>query len=115
MIDREYNIKDVSPKLASYLEANHAGYQGLRRRAVLAYASDKWSLITCTVEAIASGVEKPDVIASRYYPQAILYEDWLSADELLDFVRQVHEGQITLGEHTLTATDAHRQWSRDQT
>ena len=114
MIDREHNIPDAAQKLAPYLEANQAGYQGLRRRAVLGNSNNQWSLLACTVEAITSDGGKVEALASRYYTQAVLYEDWLSIDELLEFVRQVNDGQIALGEHTLAAAEPHRLWSRDQ-
>lgn len=114
MIDREHNIPDATQKLAPFLDANQSGYQGFRRRAVLGKTNDQWSLVACAVEAITADGGKVDVVGSRYYPQVVLHEDWLSSDELLEFVGQVNEGCVNLGEHNLSATEPHRQWNRDQ-
>lgn len=114
MINREHNISDAVSKLAPYLEGNQDGYQGFRRRAVIVFTNSQWSMLACTVEAITRDSGMVDAAASRHYPQAILYEDWLSSAELLSFVSQVNDGRIVLGEHTLSAVETHRQWSRDQ-
>lgn len=112
MLRREYNITDPTKILAAYLESNRSSYRSLRRRAVVYFSSGKWTLLGCTVEAIVSDIE-PVAVASKCYPQAVLFEDRLSTEELLEFVEQVGEGRFCLGEYLLEAPNTQRHWSRE--
>lgn len=114
MFDREYNITDPVKILAAYLESNRFSYLSLRRRAVIYFSNNKWTLLACTVEAIVSDIESVEAVASKCYPQAVLFEDRLSNEGLLDFVKQVSEGRFCLGEYSLEATNTHRQWTRER-
>lgn len=114
MFDREYNITDPVKILAAYLESNRFSYLSLRRRAVIYFSNNKWTLLACTVEAIVSDIEPVEAVASKCYPQAVLFEDRLSNEGLLDFVKQVSEGRFCLGEYSLGATNTHRQWTRER-
>ena len=110
MFNQENNIANPVKILAAYLKANQPSY--LRRRAVIHCSNSKLTLLACTIEAIASDMESVDAVASRYYPQAVLFEDWLSNEEFLEFVKQVGEGRFCLGELSLEATNSDRQWTR---
>lgn len=61
-----------------------------------------------------SDIEPVEAVASKYYPQAVLFEDRLSNEELLDFVKQVSEGRFCLGKYSLEAKNTHQQWTREQ-
>jgi hypothetical protein len=113
MFDSEHNIADPVEILAAYLESNRTSYRSLRRRAVIYYSNNKWTLLACTVEAIVSDLGPVVAVASRHYPQAVLFEDMLSNEELLGFVKQVCEGHFCLGELSLEATNNSRQWTRE--
>lgn len=114
MFDPSHNIADPAKTLAAYLESNRSSYQSLRRRAVIYFSNSKWTLLACTVEAIVSDLEPVEAVASKCYPQAVLFEDQLSNEELLEFVRQVSEGRFCLGEYPLAVTNTHRNWTREQ-
>lgn len=117
MLDRESNITDITDAahtLVPYLTDNKAGYQGLRRRAVLHKYNDQWALVACTVEGVPADVGKIDVVTSRSYSKVLLHEDWLSSEALLDFVKQVNDGLISLGNHSIEAKETHIRWSRDR-
>lgn len=53
-------------------------------------------------------------MASKCYSQAVLFEDRLSNEELLEFVKKVNEGNFYLGEYLLEATNTNRNWTREQ-
>ena len=114
MFDRDHNIADPVKTLAAYLESNRSSYRSLRRRAVIYFSNSKWTLLACTVEAIVSDIEPVEAVASKCYPQAVLFEDRLSNEELLDFVKQVIDGRFCLGEYSLEATNNHRQWTSER-
>jgi hypothetical protein len=114
MFDSEHNIADPEKILAAYLESNRTSYRFLRRRAVIYYSNNKWTLLACTVEALVSDLGQVDAVASKRYPQAILFEDMLSNEELLGFVKQVCEGHFCLGELSLDATNKYRKWTRER-
>ena len=112
MFNREYNITDPVSVLTTYLESNRFSYRSLRRRAVIHYSNSKWSLLACTVEAIISDIPA-EAVASKCYPQAVLFEDRLSNEELLEFVKQVSEGRLCLGQYSLEAKNPSRNWTRE--
>ena len=114
MFDRTHNIADPVKTLAEYLESNRSSYRSLRRRAVIYFSNSKWTLLACTVEAIVSDIEPVEAVASKCYPQAVLFEDRLSNEELWEFVKQVSDGRFCLGEYLLEATNTHRQWTRER-
>lgn len=114
MFDRDHNIADPVKTLAAYLESNRSSYRSLRRRAVIYYSNSKWTLLACTVEGIVSDIEPVGAVASKCYPQAVLFEDRLSNGELLEFVKQASEGRFCLGEYPLEAINTHRNWTREQ-
>jgi len=111
MFNQENNIMNPVKLLEAYLEVNQSGCRALRRRAVIHYSNSKLTLLMCTVEVITSDIKPIEVVASTYYPQALLFEDWLSDRELLEFVKQVGEGHFYLGEHSLEATNTDWKWT----
>jgi hypothetical protein len=94
------NLQTPPDKLTEYLQAglDKTGTR-FRRRAVLARSvgNGDWLPVCCTVEAFPNPKLIPEAVATRRYPQAVLFEDWLSRDECRKFVADVQSGQITIG------------------
>src|SRR5258707_14512664 len=95
-----FNLQKPPGQLTEYLHtsSDQSGLQ-LRRRAVLAQSPDnKWLLVCCTVEAFPISKQRADIVPSRHYPQAVLYEDWLNPEECSKFIDDVQNGQVTFGD-----------------
>lgn len=113
MFDREHNIAEPSEEIRLYIEANQSGYQSLRRRAVIYESDGKWVLQACVVEGISINrkIGKEEV---RDYTKAVLFEDWLTFEELQQFIEQIKKGEFTLGKYPLIASSNHRQWTKER-
>jgi hypothetical protein len=114
MFDREYNVTDPIETLTAFLDANQAGYQSLQRRAVIYLSNGKWTLRACTVEAITADTKSVENPITQSYPQAVLFEDRLSTEELVLFLKQVADGLFSLGEYSIEGTYQHRQWTKER-
>jgi hypothetical protein len=114
MFDREDNIAEPMKILAAYLESNRSSYQSFRRRAVILFSNNIWTLMGCSVEAIFSDFEQVEAVVTKCYPKAVLFEDKLTNQELLEFVTNVGKGHINLGEYSLEATNINRNWTRER-
>lgn len=113
MFDRKYNIANPVEEILGYLKANQSGWQSLRRRAVIYDSDGKWVLQACVVEGISVNRGEIKREASRCYARAVLFEDWLSLEELQNFIEQIMKGGFSLGNHRLEATANHCQWSKE--
>jgi hypothetical protein len=83
-----------------------------RRRAVLAFANNAWCMVCCTVEAFGRGEGVPTPVASRRYPLAVLYEDFLTAKECFDLAHQLQNGLIQFGDLDLSPAK-NPQWTTE--
>jgi len=113
MFDREHNIAEPSEEIRRYIEANQSGYQALRRRAVIYELDGKWVLQACVVEGISINREI-NIEATRDYSRAVLFEDWLTPEELQQFIAQSLQGEFSLGKYQLKATYNYRQWTKER-
>lgn len=92
---REFTDKPPN-KLIERLQASR-DVRRFRRRAVLTNGNGRWELVCCTVEGFLLDEGTPQLVASRRYQQAILYEEFLTGEECLRFVSEVQEGHAQLG------------------
>lgn len=114
MFDRSYNIIKPTEEVFSFLKANQSGCQSLRRRAVIYNSDGKWLMQACVVEGISDSRGEITIENSRFYPRAVLFEDWLLLDELPGFIAQITQGSFSLGEYVLEATNSSRQWTKER-
>lgn len=121
MRNQQHNIKNPKDEILTYLSANNLDGRSLRRRAVVYKESDKlytesfkWVLCACIVEGIAPNRELMEKETSREYSHAVLFEDWLTTEELLVFVEDLIAGKFKLGELEVNATCTHHQWSKER-
>jgi hypothetical protein len=114
MLDRAYNIMKPAEEILDYLIANKSGYKALRRRAVIYKFEGKWVLQSCVVEGISVNRCEITKEKSRDYPEAVLFEDWLTIEELQDFIEQTVQGIFSLGEYLLEATTGNRLWNKER-
>ena len=85
----------------------------MRRRAVIYETDGKWFLQACVVEGVTVNREIRKE-ASRNYARAVLFEDWLTLEELQEFIAQILQGEFSLGKYLLKTTSTHRQWTRER-
>lgn len=100
---RSYNLNAPPERFISYL-AKFAEPEGVRfrRRAVLTQTDKaEWRLVCCGVEGIPSVSKDITKTSSQHYDHAVLYEDWLTADECRDFVEQAQRGRVLFGDIAL--------------
>lgn len=110
MFDRNYNIADPAQQILAYLKANQPGCAHLRRRAVIYKNNGKWTLQGCVIEGV-SAMHELEREESRQYPSGVvLFEDWLSLNELEDVIAQIQEGRFPLDEYDLDSTTRSRLW-----
>ncbi|KXS31618.1 MAG: Uncharacterized protein AWT59_2252 [Candidatus Gallionella acididurans] len=114
MLDRTYNIVKPAEDVLNYVGANKSGYQALRRRAIIFKYNGKWVLQSCVVEGISIIQGEVRKERSREYPEAVLFEDWLTFDELYEFIGKALQGSFSLGEYLLEAPNASRQWNKER-
>ncbi|WP_372522107.1 helix-turn-helix domain-containing protein [Sulfuricaulis sp.] len=114
MIEHQYNIVDPEKILAGFLEANQQGYRELRLRAVLNYSNSKWELVSCVIEAITSDTIPVGRVSSRHYPQAILFEEWLTNQACSKLMIQIAEGRMHFGDLIVQTTETRQQWDMEQ-
>lgn len=110
MFDQNYNIANPVKEILAYLNANQPGCAHLRRRAVIYKDNGKWTLQGCVIEGnSAMRVLKRE--ESRQYPAGVvLFEDWLSFNELEEVIAQIQEGRFSLDDYDLEATISSRRW-----
>jgi hypothetical protein len=109
----EYTFAEVPPRLLSYLERAGSAAQ-FRRRAVLALAEQKWELICCCVEGFRTQEESPAPIGPRRYPQALLFEDYLTASACREFAAKLNSGRMELSDIVLERTgQGQAQWATE--
>lgn len=93
-MEREYTTGKVPDRLSEYLKENrNAG--SFRRRAVLIKGSAGWELVCCVVEGFIPTEVAPQPVSSRRYPQALLYEDFLTPSECLEFAKELQDGHTS--------------------
>jgi hypothetical protein len=84
--------QDLLRYLGSSLEAND---RCLRRRAVFSrQGTGGWVLICCTTEALPERNSGDKPSATRRYPEAVLFEDWLTPDECRQFIDNTQSGKL---------------------
>jgi hypothetical protein len=95
-----HNLREPPEQLVGYLQANIGkNALELRRRAVLAQTPEgKHLLICCTVEAYPAIGLRPATTTPRRYPDAILYEDWLSPEKCREFIGELQRGTASFGD-----------------
>lgn len=114
MFDRTHNIVKPAEEVLDYLRANQSGCQALRRRAIIYKSDGKWVLQSCVVEGISANQYDQKKVQPREYPEAVLFEDWLTLEELRDFIEKASQGSFLLGEYVLEATTGNRLWSKER-
>ena len=103
MMNRLINLPAPPAALSDYLKGVERDARRLRRRAVLTRPSgDNWTLLCCTVEGPSDTSEESKVISSRRYADAVLFEDWLEANECRRFLDEIQSGVVTFGEFRIT-------------
>jgi hypothetical protein len=91
------NLQTPPEQLVGYLQVS-TGLR-LRRRAVLARSpEEQYQLICCTVEAFPTVTQRPEAATSHRYPDVILHEDWLTAEECRGFIDEIQGGVATFAE-----------------
>ena len=99
MINRVLNLSTPPAALAEYLQGLGQSAPRLRRRAVLTRPDgDSWTLLCCTVEGRPDTREGSAATPSRRYASAVLYEDWLTANECRGFIDEIQAGQVVFGD-----------------
>ena len=99
MINRVLNLSTPPAALADYLQGLGQSAPRLRRRAVLMRPDgDSWTLLCCTVEGRPDTREGTAATPSRRYANAVLYEDWLTANECRGFIDEIQAGQVVFGD-----------------
>lgn len=113
-MNRVYNLSAPPAALADYLQSLGQGARRLRRRAVLTRPSgDNWTLLCCTVEGRPDSSEEIEATPSRRYADAVLHEDWLTADECHRFIDDIQAGYVTFG-HTRIARNGNATWQMER-
>lgn len=114
MFDQNFNIANPSEEILSFLRANQSAYHSLRRRAVIYKAdSGRWVLQACIVEGL-SFKRETKAEESRRYSKAVLFEDWLSLEDLQVFMAQIQHGYFSLGEYKLESPISNSRWAREK-
>jgi len=114
MLDRTYNIVKPAEEVLNYLRANKSGCKALRRRAIIYKYDEKWVLHSCVVEGISVSQGEVRNERSREYPEAVLFEDWLTFDELHEFIGKTLQGSFSLDQYLLEATTSSQQWNKER-
>jgi len=110
MFDQNYNIANPEKEILAYLKANQPGSAHLRRRAVIYENNGKWTLQGCVIEGISAMRELTREESRRYPTGVVLFEDWLSFNELEEVIAQIQEGRLSLDEYDVEATTSPRRW-----
>lgn len=114
MLDRTHNIEKPAEEVLDYLRANQSGCQALRRRAIVYKSDGKWVLQSCVVEGIPVNQYDQEKVQPREYPEAVLFEDWLSLEELREFIEKASQGSFSLGDYVLETATGNRLWSKER-
>lgn len=114
MRDHIYGIEKPAEDVLAYLIANKSGYKALRRRAIIYKTDGKWVLQSCVVEGISVNKGEAKKELSRDYTEAVLFEDWLTSEELHDFVQETLQGSFLLGEYLLESKAGNQIWSKER-
>ncbi len=96
-MEREYS-RDKPPGILTEHLGRNRDFHVFRRRAVLTTSNNKWCLVCCAVEAFESEDDLPPPSDSHRYTQTILYEDFLTGGECLEFANQLQGGHIQFGD-----------------
>lgn len=96
-MEREYTTDKVPDRLKERIQAS-APVERFRRRAVLTKGNARWELVCCTVESFVPGEKVPEPARSRSYQQALLYEDFLTAEDCLKFAHELQKGHAWFGD-----------------
>lgn len=114
MLDRNYGIEEPAAEVLTYLKANQSGCQSLRCRAVIYKSDNKWVLQACVVEGISKNRGEVSKETSRFYSKAVLFEDWLSLEELQKFIEAISFGYLSLGEYELQSPYSRPNWTKER-
>lgn len=81
------NLQTPPTELTDYLRVLR---HKTRRRAVLTRETDNnWTLLCCTVDGCPDASEQSEVVPSRRYTNAVLHEDWLTAEDCQKFIDEI--------------------------
>jgi hypothetical protein len=67
-------------------------------------------LLCCTVEAFPNAGQRPDAATSRHYPDAALFEDWLTPKECRTFIDEIQNGAATFGDIRIQRKEENPTW-----
>jgi hypothetical protein len=112
MMYQTFNLKTPPGQLTDYLRptSDKNGLR-LRRRAVMTRSPDgSWLLLCCTVEAFPSDGRQPKATAPQRYPEAVLYEDWLTPDSYRKFIDEIQGGFATFGDIRIERKEENPNW-----
>ncbi len=99
MMNRVLNLPTPPAALADYLRGLGQNARRLRRRAVMTRpGGDNWTLLCCTIEGRPDTSAESEATTSRHYTDAVLYEDWLTADECRRFIDEIQAGRVAFGD-----------------
>lgn len=114
MLDRNYGIEKPAAEVLTYLRANQSGCQTLRRRAVIYKYNYEWVLQACVVEGISKNRNEVYKESSRLYSNAVLFEDWLSLEDIQKFIEEISFGAFSLGEYLLQSKPNSPLWAKER-
>ncbi|MGH9434381.1 MAG: AlbA family DNA-binding domain-containing protein [Terriglobia bacterium] len=114
MMNRMFNLPAPPAALADYLERLGQSAMRLRRRAVLMRpGGNNWTLLCCTVEGHLDTSAGSVATSSRRYADAILYEDWLTADECRRFIDEIQAGKVAFSDISI-ARNGNPTWQMER-
>nr|WP_295771676.1 ATP-binding protein [Rhodoferax sp.] len=108
----ESSYSEILPEQLLQRLSAYGGTLQYRRRAVLLQIRGRWELVCCTVEGFLPGEHMPQSEPSRKYRQAVLYEDFLSADASVAFANELQNRTATFGTYVIQGTSA-TQWTTE--
>ncbi len=94
-MDHNSPSQEIPNPLATYLKTGQSGHC-FRRRAVMTNIDDRLEILCCTVERLARCSSEQSA-SSRQYSNALLYEDFLTEEQCLQFANELFSGQGRLG------------------
>jgi len=109
---RDYNISSPKTLIAGIARDNRASYAAFRRRVVVGIRDEKPYVVASAVSPLDTD---GDVQAqpTRQYPNALLFEDTIDLASCLDFVQDVDDGLIHIGDLEIASSRDHRQWAKE--
>lgn len=109
----EYLLGNLPPtELSDFLKISTKGQRFLRR-AVLLKVNEKWTFLCCVLKGYVTSEEMPDLVESRIYSRAVLYEDTLDSAQAAAFIADLSRAEACIGDYELSLSGV-ATWYRHQ-